>query len=504
MPKSVHSLASARFILEQRGLKLLVGEYSSNKVAMKCRCLVCSRITFKRLNDIARTKFGCNKCARANRFKISIEVVREKLRVNGFELISTNFARLSDEVKARCLLCGRVRKRSAGFLVRKPCGWCRRDKTVVARTYTTETIQEKILHHGAELLSQYKQSQAKIRVRFQACGHEQNTTWNNLQSGCGCRTCARNAKLDISDYNEVASKNRGKLIAAGKNSSVESKWQCSVGHTFERSLSSIMHGGGFCTLCSGSHSEMLCRTAVERLFSKRFSRKRLQGMRSSKGVPLELDIYSEELQMAVEHHGAQHYSAQENWGGPNAFRKQQARDEIRRKFCEDAGILLIEVRELGTKTSLEEMRTQIGDALIAANRLIPRGFYTLSLDALQPLSGSERYWEEVKVAAKRLGLEIVESTFLGADQPIEVRCTHGHLTSKTPRSIVKGHGCAECKIRLMKRPVRLSDGRVFESGAKAAASLGVSKETVNRAVRSGRRVCGLNVCVDIARARGEK
>ena len=227
-------------------------------------------------------------------------------------------------------------------------------------------------------------------------------------------------------------------------------------------------------------------------------------MKSSKGVPLELDIYNEELQIAVEHHGAQHYSAQENWGGPYAFRKQQARDEIRRKFCEGAGILLVEVRELGKKTSLEEMRIQIGDALIAANRPIPECFYTVSLDALQPLSGSERYWEEVKVAAKRLGLEIIESTFLGADQPIEVRCTHGHLTSKTPRSIVRGHGCAECKLRLMKRPVRLSDGRVFESGAKAAEALGVSKETVNRAVRSGRRFCSLSVCVYIAGAKGEE
>jgi predicted DNA-binding protein (UPF0251 family) len=45
----------------------------------------------------------------------------------------------------------------------------------------------------------------------------------------------------------------------------------------------------------------------------------------------------------------------------------------------------------------------------------------------------------------------------------------------------------------MKKAVRLSDGREFESGTEAAKALGVTKETVNRAAVAGWRVKGLYV-----------
>jgi len=54
--------------------------------------------------------------------------------------------------------------------------------------------------------------------------------------------------------------------------------------------------------------------------------------------------------------------------------------------------------------------------------------------------------------------------------------------TKTPRSILNGHQCDQCYIEQMKKPLRLSDGRAFESGAAAAKVLGVIKETVNKAV----------------------
>jgi hypothetical protein len=44
-----------------------------------------------------------------------------------------------------------------------------------------------------------------------------------------------------------------------------------------------------------------------------------------------------------------------------------------------------------------------------------------------------------------------------------------------------------------KKPVQLSDGRVFESGTAAAKVLGVIKETVNKAIRNKWKVKGLGI-----------
>ena len=109
-------------------------------------------------------------------------------------------------------------------------------------------------------------------------------------------------------------------------------------------------------------------------------------MTSGKGVPLELDIYNEELKLAVEHHGAHHYEPQENWNGVDGFRLQQLNDQTRRNFCKTNGILLIEVRELAKRTTVEEMREQIRAALSQDERPIPHAFAEIAV--LRPNAGS--------------------------------------------------------------------------------------------------------------------
>jgi hypothetical protein len=210
-------------------------------------------------------------------------------------------------------------------------------------------------------------------------------------------------------------------------------------------------------------------------------------------MPLELDIYNDELKIAVEHHGCHHYEPQGNWNGANGLKRQRIHDRLRRKFCKAKGILLVEVRELGKRTSLEAMRCKIRKALLRAGREIPRTFDTADLAELPPLNESQIYWAEVKQAARKIGLVILKEGFLGADTPIPVRCAYGHFIQKRPRAILGGHGCDLCYMARIKKPVQLSDGRIFESGVSAAKALRVTKEAVNSAVRRNGTVRGLRL-----------
>jgi len=59
---------------------------------------------------------------------------------------------------------------------------------------------------------------------------------------------------------------------------------------------------------------------------------------------LELDCYNDELKLAVEYQGKQHYVYTPYFHkNVEAFRNQQYRDELKRIYCRDVGILLIEV-----------------------------------------------------------------------------------------------------------------------------------------------------------------
>lgn len=492
-----HSLQEAGNFFAERQLELLASSYRNPGVPLPYRCLVCGFEGKLRLTDVMQKACGCRICGIRRRglaSKLDFEEFRKQQREQGIEVSPAKYENVETRVEACCLVCHFGWVTTVNCLRSgRGCRKCKQGAAVKRRTYTNEFVANQLAKKGISLISSYSTSQKPIRVRFEACGHENTSTWNQLQRGDRCPRCAPNARLTDEDYLEAVHKHGGKLLVKARKGSLPSLWQCCLGHEFHRSLLSIRSLGTFCTDCSGSYGEMLCRTVVERLFGRTFRRVRMRGMISSKGVPLELDIYSEELKLAVEHNGAHHYEPQENWNGLEGFRLQQLNDRTRRRFCKANGILLIEVRELGKRTTVEEMREQIHAALSKGKRSIPHGFAEADLINLPVVNESEVYWRGVAEKAATMGFEILTKVFLGADKPLSVRCSHGHITRKTPRSILQGHQCDECYMEARKKPLRLSDGRVFESGAAAAKVIGVTKEVVNKAIRQGRRLKGFSI-----------
>jgi hypothetical protein len=135
----------------------------------------------------------------------------------------------------------------------------------------------------------------------------------------------------------------------------------------------------------------------------------------------------------------------------------------------------------------------IRGALLKNDRALPPQFDKADLSRLPRLNTSQVYWAELQQAAQILNLKILSRLFQGAGMPISVKCQNGHITQKTPRSIFQGHRCDNCYMEQRKKPVRLSDGRVFESGTAAAKEIGVRKETVNTAIRKKWKVQGLEI-----------
>jgi len=59
---------------------------------------------------------------------------------------------------------------------------------------------------------------------------------------------------------------------------------------------------------------------------------------------LELDIYIEEAGVGIEYQGIQHYEAIEHWGGEEALKERQERDQRKKNLCDKHDIELVEVR----------------------------------------------------------------------------------------------------------------------------------------------------------------
>jgi hypothetical protein len=495
------TLADAHAEFAERGLTLLAVEYANVSTRMPFRCRTCGYEGTLPLNDLRRKGCGCRMCGIRRRVAgrtFSLQQVESLLRRAKIKLLSRVYENSSTMLQVECMRCGNVwqatfnslnpnKKRHTGC---PPCSYARAGG---ARRYTTEQIRESLRLLGITLLSEYVTSQKPVRVQYETCGHIASKSWNELQSGSGCSRCARNARALDEDYEAIAVQFGGRLLRKADHANKNSDWECSLGHVFHRSFTSIKMLQTFCTKCSSSYAEMLCRSMAETLFGVTFRCVRIKDMRSVKGKPLELDIFNADLRLAIEHNGAHHYEAQHNWGGDKALALQRENDNRRRAYCADKDILLIEIRELGKKTSIEQAREQIRKALVDAKRQIPLQFDTVDLRLLKPKTETETYWQSVQDAASKLGLNILPCVYESADKTIPVECNKGHKTMKTPRSILQGRMCDECNSLRMRKAVRLSDGREFPSGTAAAEALGVTKEVINKAAREGRLVKGLSV-----------
>ena len=94
-----------------------------------------------------------------------------------------------------------------------------------------------------------------------------------------------------------------------------------------------------------SKGESICKAYLQRRFNKPFTNQRPKYMFNSvTGKALELDCYNEELRLAVEYNGKQHYEYVKFFHKSRAdFQNQCYRDKIKQENCKKVGIILIEV-----------------------------------------------------------------------------------------------------------------------------------------------------------------
>lgn len=113
-----------------------------------------------------------------------------------------------------------------------------------------------------------------------------------------------------------------------------------------------------------SKGETLCRSLANKIFGKPFDKIRPDFLKNNvTGANLELDIFNEEIKVAIEYNGEQHYKYipffHKNY---EHFMNQKYRDEIKRMLCIQNGIYLIEIPfdmqpiDIETKIRMEALK----------------------------------------------------------------------------------------------------------------------------------------------------
>ncbi len=474
-----------------RSLRIDPKTYKNSKTKFPFRCLVCGYDGETSLGLLKMSNHGCKKCgskAGASKQRLGSEVIVEEARMAGIQITLGEYQNTNQKVECRCSNCAHQWTTTIGCIRSgRGCPKCKRKQASAKTSLQESDVRNRIQQLGITLLSAYVNSRSKIKVRFNGCGHSIMTTWNQIQVGGGCGECAPNKKIELSKYEETAQKFDGRLLEMPTTVEQKAHWQCREGHRFHRSIRHILRLNTFCTKCNDGWGESLCRMVLEKAFKKPFNKIRPKDLLSPKGVPIELDCYNSDLAIALEHQGMHHFKRQTNWQSVEQFKLCQQHDRIKKKYCENNGILLIVIKEVGSLTDQSLLVDTIAQQIENAGRTVPSNLRKLDITAHKVVSRRSQFINDVYKTAKRLGLELLETPKL-AEQKILVRCKNGHETLKTSRLIIGGRGCSSCY--LSRKSVRLSDGRIFNSGADAAQALGVERTVVNAAIRRGGKVKG--------------
>jgi hypothetical protein len=205
---------------------------------------------------------------------------------------------------------------------------------------------------------------------------------------------------------------------------------------------------------------------LEQTFKKPFPRTKPSFLRSSSGFLLELDGYNEEMQLAFEHHGEQHYRDIEHFD--NSLREIQRRDEEKRKLCKKSKVRLIEVPAIGTRLAPSDALNFIVEELsrlkIGHDRKFvvsidfdspylryerPRFEAALSKSSKAPHGRVEKLFLLKEIAHRNRGTLISEQYFTAAF-PYKFQCKRGHPFERSLPQLRKGLWCDQCGNTLSK------------------------------------------------------
>ena len=388
--KKTLSTEEVNLRLGVRGVKL-AGEYDPRVKIQKCICLVCNKSTTASFSRTPKG-YGCRACLR----KIQPTYKRKKIEVITPELerlkvsLLVPYIGVSKPMLFKCNKCDVEFSRSVDNLRRSNGHICKDSKETLilhAEEYLSSVnfsfgtrptsldkplsivckkcgVRNKILlssfkkmktkcrncsdekslariraraeEKGGELLSR-KYIGVKSKYQFKcALGHE----WLAIPLGNSwCPMCAGKGK-GIDDIRSMAEKRGGKLLS-DTFIGVDKKYdfKCSVGHSFSMTFSK-MQGGQWCSICSkGSKSEELVRVVMEQIFGHEFKRVRPSWLKNDLNVPMELDGYSQDLKIAFEYQGRQHYETM-FFLVDQDLKRIQKNDKLKAKICKDRGVSL--------------------------------------------------------------------------------------------------------------------------------------------------------------------
>jgi len=294
---------------------------------------------------------------------------------------------------------------------------------------------------GECLSMEYINARTKLRWRCSE-GHEWDAVSQHIKEGHWCPHCANNAMLSIEKMRKIAKSRGGECFSMEYiNARTKLRWRCSEGHEWEAVPDSVKRRS-WCPTCSLGVSERICRATFEHIFSKKFPKRRPEWLTNPKtNFKLELDGYCEEIGIAFEFQGDQHYQKNPFFHISRSLEETQYIDQLKKKLCKEHGVTLIEVPSMDYDKFGSFIMAKCREQSIAIGPLSIEAFDYKSFDIYSPF-----ILEEMKRIADSRNGECLSDKYVNSETKLRWRCNEGHEWEATPKMVKSGTWCRICGI----------------------------------------------------------
>ena len=258
------------------------------------------------------------------------------------------------------------------------------------------------------------------------------------------------------EFVKIVNKNGGTCLGTindYKNAITPIKVKCKDGHEWKISPSNVKLGR-WCPICKTNTGELIAYGACKFLFGKDFKKVRPDWLKNKNNNNLELDIYNEELKLAIEYNGVQHYHYIPFFHRTEEkFYERMDDDKIKIEKCKERGINLIVI---SYTTNNDDICSYIYNEAKKLN--IPMIDDPENFD-YSDLRSSSALTEKVKRIMDIKKGKILEGSCFGRDSKLLVKCEKGHTWTSTVKYICLDRWCIMCANEMTdEKKVNISEG----------------------------------------------
>jgi hypothetical protein len=374
-----------------------------------------------------------------------LRIAQRLVERRGGVLLSTKYVSAKSKLRVRCEH-GHEFRVTADSLKRCWCPSCKRDrhqKRMTAQLRPVEELREFArLEHGGDCLATSPASMP-TRILWQCANSEHKpfraTISHVLHSKTWCPVCDAERRrlhppkpqIPRAAVEDLIKKRGGEVIevvGAGGWQGLRTrlKVHCADFHEWIVTASSLMHAGSWCPECR-NRGERIARAIFEATFGTRFPKSKPDWLALTTGRKLELDGYSESLQIAFEYQGPHHFTRDDI----------KVTDALKREACSKHGVRLVEIEAIKRPFPSTNVLAKIAEAL-------PK-YDIREVPVLPAVDVFARELAALRQFAQQKGGDIVSTVYCGSE-PHEWRCGNpDHPTwLAEPWRIKAGTWCPSC------------------------------------------------------------